>query len=346
MEMTKKNLVMVLVSLCLLVTLVFTTGGAAAGVTAATVKVPIIALASPGGAISPNGIVLVNVGGSKSFTIKPASGFHIVDVLVDGASVGRVAKYTFANVPPPEVAPVHRIHALFATNLVINAGAGEGGKIEPDGLVVVNYGKDATFTITPDPGYYIGGVIIDQKRFLPVNSFTFKSVKAAHSILALFNKTFPILATANEGGSIDPEGMQMVNAGENKVFTITPDSGKHIVNVRVDEIWVGALNTYTFNAVAGPHNIIAVFNTTQYPVTTKVGAGGTVSPSGTLMMDLGSSEAFTITPKTGYYILDVVVDGTSIGTIPNPTEAYTYNLNNVMAPHLIVVTFKKGTPPS
>jgi hypothetical protein len=344
--MTKNKLVLVLVALCLLVTMVITTGGAASGVTAAAVRVPIIALASPGGVISPNGIVLVNVGGSKSFTIRPASGFHIVDVLVDGASVGRVTKYTFTNVPPPEVAAVHRIHALFATNLVINAGAGEGGKIEPDGMVVVNYGKNATFTITPDPGYYIGGVIVDQQRIIPVSSFTFKSVKTAHSIQALFNKTFPILATANEGGSIEPEGVQMVNAGENKVYAITPESGKHIVNVRVDETWVGAVDTYTFNAVAGPHNIMAVFNTTQYPVTVKVGPGGTVSPSGTLMMDLGSSEAFTITPKTGYYILDLVVDGTSIiGDVTDRAAAYNYLLENVTAPHLIVVTFKKGTPP-
>jgi hypothetical protein len=340
--MTKNKLVMVLVALCLLVAMLITTGGAAAGASAGPVKVPIIALASPGGSISPAGIVLVNSGSSKTFNIKPASGFHIVDVLVNGASVGRVLKYTF-----PSVTSLQRIHALFATNLVINAGAGAGGSIDPDGLVVAQYSKNAEFTITPDPGFYIAGLIVDGKRIIPVEKFTFKSVKTAHSILALFNSTYPILASATEGGSISNEGVIMVNAGADQTYQIVPDSGKHIVNVRVDEQWVGVVDNYTFPAVNAPHDIMAVFANVQYPVLAQVvGKGGTISPAGTMMIAVHNNQDYIITPNAGYYILEVKLDGTPI--VLNTTDltaAYTYTLSDVQAPHIIAVTFKKGIPP-
>jgi len=44
--------------------------------------------AGPGGSIAPDTPQDVSEGGSLSFTITPASGYHVDDVRVDGASVG------------------------------------------------------------------------------------------------------------------------------------------------------------------------------------------------------------------------------------------------------------------
>jgi hypothetical protein len=146
--MPKKNLIMLLAALCLVVSTFFTFSGVSGQVEAATVKHSIVALAGPGGTISPSGIVLVSQGSSKTFTIKPNKGFHIANVLVDGVPVvPRSPKYTFTNVTSP-----HRILALFASSLMINAGAGEGGSINPSGLVKVEPGASQVFEITPDPG--------------------------------------------------------------------------------------------------------------------------------------------------------------------------------------------------
>ena len=58
----------------------------------------IIASAGANGSISPTGSVTVNSGTSQTFAITANSGYHIADVLADGASVGAVTSYTFNTV--------------------------------------------------------------------------------------------------------------------------------------------------------------------------------------------------------------------------------------------------------
>jgi hypothetical protein len=72
----------------------------------------ITAIAGPNGTIDPAGMVTVPDGGSKAFTIVPASHYRVGDVLVDGASVGAVTSYTFSNVTTD--------HTIVASFEVIN----------------------------------------------------------------------------------------------------------------------------------------------------------------------------------------------------------------------------------
>ena len=53
---------------------------------------------SANGTLTPSGEVTVNEGESQIFTISPDSGYRIKDVLVDEASAGRAATYTFSDV--------------------------------------------------------------------------------------------------------------------------------------------------------------------------------------------------------------------------------------------------------
>ena len=76
---------------------------------AADVDYTITASAGAGGSISPSGAQVLDAGATATYTITPNSGYHIADVLVDGASVGAVGTYTFAN-----VAADHTIAASFA----------------------------------------------------------------------------------------------------------------------------------------------------------------------------------------------------------------------------------------
>ncbi len=88
------------------------------------------ASATSGGIISPSGLVSVPNGGSQIFTIVANSGYHIVDVQVDGGSLGAVPSYTFTN-----VVSNHTIIATFAVNTYnIIATASTGGSISPSGV--------------------------------------------------------------------------------------------------------------------------------------------------------------------------------------------------------------------
>lgn len=68
-------------------------------------------------------------------------------------------------------------------------------------------------------------------------------------------------------------------------------------------------------------------------ITATAGAGGSISPSGTVTVIPGASQTFNITPETGYRIADVVVDGVSAGA----TSSYTFD--NVTADHTISASF-------
>lgn len=68
-----------------------------------------------------------------------------------------------------------------------------------------------------------------------------------------------ITATAGEGGKIDPSGTVQINDGKSKTFTITPDAGRFISDVKVDGTSVGTPTTYTFGKVMENHTIEVTF---------------------------------------------------------------------------------------
>ena len=72
-------------------------------------------------------------------------------------------------------------------------------------------------------------------------------------------QTFTITASAGDGGSISPRGSVAVAEGADKIFTITPNGGYTIANVKVDEKSVGAVDSYTFTDVNANHTISATF---------------------------------------------------------------------------------------
>ena len=79
----------------------------------------------------------------------------------------------------------------------------------------------------------------------------------ANTVVA--NGEFTITATADEHGSISPSGTVTVKRDGSQSFTITPDSGYQIADVKVDGKSEGAVNTYTFTNVTANHTIEATF---------------------------------------------------------------------------------------
>ncbi len=78
-------------------------------------------------------------------------------------------------------------------------------------------------------------------------------------------KTYFIVATAGIGGIITPSGMMTVNHGDTQTFTITPHSGYHIADVKVDGQSIGPLNAFTFDSILSNHTIEAIFATYNIP---------------------------------------------------------------------------------
>ena len=70
---------------------------------------------------------------------------------------------------------------------------------------------------------------------------------------------YTIKATAGSGGSISPSGSVSVREGRDQAFTITPDKGYAVANVKIDGRSIGAVKSYTFENVRRNHTIEVSF---------------------------------------------------------------------------------------
>jgi len=147
--------------------------------------------------------------------------------------------------------------------------------------------------------------------------------------------TFNIVSSSYIGGTISPFGTLVADIGSSQTFTITPNTGYKIKDVKVDGVSVGAVSTYTFSNVTSDHTIEASFEAITFTITASAGSGGYISPSGTISVNYGESKTFTITPYSGYKISKVKVDGVSVGAVS------TYTFQNVTANHTIEASFEK-----
>ncbi|MBP0723653.1 hypothetical protein J5Y03_00460, partial [Bacillus sp. RG28] len=300
----------------------------------------ITATAGSNGTISPIGSVSVDEGTDQTFTITPDSGYEIDTLKVDGEDAKITNNsYTFTNVTSD-----HTINVTFKkivhTN-TITATAGSNGTISPSGSVSVNDGKDQMFTITPNSGYEIDTLKVDGEDAKITNSsYTFTNVTSDHTINVTFKKivhTNTITATAGSNGTISPSGSVSVNDGKDQMFTITPNSGYEIDTLKVDGVDKKVTNnTYSFTNVTSNHTINVTFKKIVHTITATVGSNGTISPSGSVSVNHGTDQTFTITPNSGYEIDTLKVDGVDVKTTNN-----TYRFTNVTSNHTINVTFKK-----
>lgn len=231
----------------------------------------ITASTGAGGSVSTSGAVAVMPGSNQVFTITPATGYRVLNVLVDGVSVGAVTSYTFSNVKAN-----HTISATFAANTcTITTSAGTNGSIGAS--VTLNYGGNQVFTITPATGYHILDVLVDGVSVGAVASYSFNNVTANHAISASFASNPVISASVDPGGSISPSGAVAVSLATSQLFTITPAFGYQVADIFVDGVSKGAANTYTFASVTASHTIKATFTASQLSVLT-VSSGETSTP--------------------------------------------------------------------
>ena len=74
---------------------------------------------------------------------------------------------------------------------------------------------------------------------------------------------YTIKATAGTGGAISPSGNVSVREGRDQTFTITPDKGYAVANVKIDGKSIGAVKSYTFENVRRTHTIEVIFMKTN-----------------------------------------------------------------------------------
>ena len=143
-------------------------------------------------------------------------------------------------------------------------------------------------------------------------------------------------------GSYSPFTCTITCATEDAVIYYTLDNSEPTTssNLYSGGIAINSSCTVTakaFKAGFASSDTVKAIYVVKHTITATAGSNGSISPSGTVAVSHGTSQAFTITPNTGYEIDEVLIDG-----VNNPTavSSGTYSFTTVTANHTIAVTFK------
>ena len=152
---------------------------------------------------------------------------------------------------------------LYTISYNLNNGTATGN---PDSYTVES---DAITLNTPTrPGYTFtgwSGTGLDGENNMTVTIPTGSTGNRTYTAHWRYNGSghsysyYTIKATAGTGGSISPSGNVSVREGRDQTFTITPDKGYAVANVKIDGKSIGAVKSYTFENVRRTHTIEVIF---------------------------------------------------------------------------------------
>jgi hypothetical protein len=170
---------------------------------------------------------------------------------------------------------------------------------------VVAYNAAGTVTITPTAGFATvmpvggscGGTLVG-------TTYTTDPITADCTVIASFAQiTYTMTPSAGTNGTISPSGLQTVNAGATRQFTVTPSVG---FSAAVGGTCGGSLvgTTYTTNAAAANCTVEATYTALPtFTVTPTTSANGTLAPPTPQTVVQNGTATFTPTPASGYSVV-------------------------------------------
>ena len=154
-------------------------------------------------------------------------------------------------------------------------------------------------------------------------------------IIALIT-SYTVTPSPGPNGSLSPSTPQTVNYDSTPSFTVTPNTGYHIASVTGCGGTLSG-NTFTTGPITSDCTVTATFEINTYTITATAGTGGTITP-GTVTLNYGSSQIYTVSANTYYHIADVQVDSASVLT-PGAEDTFQYTFTNISSNHQIAATF-------
>ena len=277
------------------------------------------------GSISGNTYQTVGEGYNGTAVIPvPDTGYRFVNWSDGSTANPRQDEHVTANVS---------VTAFFSLKqYTVTYTAGAYGTITGTSPQTVNYGASGSaITAVPAAGYRF----VSWSDGSTANPRTDTNVTANITVTANFAIIqYTLTYTAGANGSITGTSPQTVNYGANgSAVTAVPETGYQFVSWSDGSI----ANPRTDTNVTSDITVTADFTRKQCSISASAGTGGTISPNGSVTVNYGADQTFTITPDSGCKVNEVLVDGEKITTIPDTGGTYTFT--DVRDTHTISARF-------
>lgn len=274
---------------------------------------------SGSGVTNPGNNIVRNHGDSVSYTFTPSTGYEIEKVVVDGVDKGVITEYTFENITSNHIINITFVIQRFEVKWFNYNGT----------LIATssfNYGTVPTATFENPTRPAEGNYVYDFVGWnTSADGLGFEITPATEntSYYAQFYKhlvQFAIKVSAGTNGEISPKGNAsndvMVEYGANQTFTFIPNHGYHVSKVYVDGKTVEVLESYTFEGVTNEHTISVVFKRNDFKATI-VSDDEKGNVLGSRWFENGERATYRITPKEGFIVESVFVNGKKVNCTDN-----------------------------
>ena len=220
-----------------------------------------------------------------------------------------------------------------------------GASMNPTGTQTYAAGSAVSVSTIATSGYQFsswtstGSISFDSTT----SGSTIAHINSAGSITANFapiatGQNYQVTFALGTGGaSMNPTGTQSYAAGSTVPISATAASGYRFSSwTSSGTISFDVATSASTNAHIGSDGTVtATFVSNQHTITVVQGANGVIAP-GTIAVNEGASQTFSITPNSGYHVQNVVVDGSSKGAVTS------WTFNNVQVDHTITASFASG----
>lgn len=296
--------------------------------------------ASPeyGGSVYGSGIV--EEGGHTVISAAPNNGFFFDGWTSDNNKVSSNSQYVVENVRSDKVFVADFKPVSCRVSIIIN-NSNAGTVTESR---TVGYGESMTLEAVAKEGYRFDSWTEDGKIISTDSRMQLHNITEPRSITAMFSQSkckLSLACSPAEMGGVSGQGVY--DKGSDVKITAVPIQGCRFTGWAENGGIVSTEKEYVINALSRDRYLVAHFEKEQvrnYTISAAVSSSdGTITPKGNSTVSEGSGILYTITPKSGYAILNVYVDGKPVGAVSS------YRFTDVRAAHTISADFKKMPKP-
>ena len=319
----------------------------------------------------------VSSGSSATITFTPDNGYKIKSVLVNSSNVTSSVsnnQYTISNISKNTTVEV-TFEAIPTTTYTLSITASGSGSASYNGYTTrnktnsytVNSGSNATITFTPDNGYKIKSVYVnnsDVTAYLSNNQYTISNITKNTTVSVTFEvNTFTLSITSTGSGYAYYNSTNIrsktssftVNEGNSATIYFYPDNGYQIRSVKVNnsDVTSSVSNSkYTISNISRNTNVSVEFEEippTTYTLSITASGSGSASFDGTTIrsrtrsftVNEGTSATITFTPDNGYRIKSVIVNNC---VVTSSVSNNRYTISNIRKNTTLEVEFEEIPP--
>ena len=301
-----------------------------------SIKLNIESSLNGSGFISSIGNTLIDSNSNYRIRYNADPGYFVEKITVNGIeNFDSLSSFTFKNIVESQsiIVTVKKLQNKITASVINEAG----GIIYPSDEAVVNYGASQFYSITPNVGYKIKSLTINNINVPVTNNYLFNSVQIdGQTISATFEIITYIVNTS--GDSVSFTKQANYNAGETAVIKFIPNTGYKIDSVKINNKRILVFDSiYRFNNMQGDSSIAVFASIKRLTITASAGNGGNISSATTTTVNYGARPIYTISENTGYVLDSLIVNGIKVSNVN------TYIFDSVKSNQTIRVTFKLKT---